>query len=423
LNIKDYYIRLFSFDRNQFKTFFIRYGVSNDDYNKIENILDEEIRWKPLFCWMLAIVIEKSSNREKILLKNGKNSLVVLYNLFIHKIVFGKPKTALRHEYQEWFKKSKDEKRALRLLAFLKNEYSSLSKDTAIKYLNIFNMTVPKSYDSLITTYFSVKLTEQGIEEIDFLHNSFQEYLLAEFYIESIANGKLYKIIGNKPSTNTYNFIAGLIEFILSQTDDDKNTDEVSDFIISLYEETNIQKNKVLQHLIDNSTKDIEQDVWKYDIPTIESGIWNLDINNRDLYKIWISKWICVFILAYINKHKKIIDTMLLNKISFIIKNSNIEYLSQVKLPGLDLNFANMTNANLSGAVLSHTSLSYAKLVDANLSDAKLTFSDLSRANLSRANLSNADLSSATIFHTTLSYADLLSTNLSGANLYSSDLS
>ena len=117
---------------------------------------------------MLAIVIEKSSNREKILLKNGKNSLVVLYNLFIHKIVFGKPKTALRHEYQEWFKKSKDEKRALRLLAFLKNEYSSLSKDTAIKYLNIFNMTVPKSYDSLITTYFSVKLTEQVLKKLIF---------------------------------------------------------------------------------------------------------------------------------------------------------------------------------------------------------------------------------------------------------------
>ena len=234
----------------------------------------------------------------------------------------------------------------------------------------------------------------------------------------------------------------------MSQTDDDKNTDEVSDFIISLYEETNIQKNKVLQHLIDNSTKDIEQDVWKYDIPTIESGIWNLDINNRDLYKIWISKWICVFILAYINKHKKIIDTMLLNKISFMIKNSNIEYLSQVKLPGLDLNFANMTNANLSGAVLSHTSLSYAKLVDANLSDAKLTFSDLSRANLSRANLSNADLSntklpttflsftclaSANLSSSNLSYADLSfanlsganlsGANLSGANLYSSDLS
>ena len=59
---------------------------------------------------------------------------VLLYQRFIHDVIMGKPKNIARRDYEEWFKKSKDEKRALRLIAFLKNDKPSLSRNKIEDY-------------------------------------------------------------------------------------------------------------------------------------------------------------------------------------------------------------------------------------------------------------------------------------------------
>jgi hypothetical protein len=55
LTIKESYIRLFSFNKEQIEQFFRIYGLESE-YNKISNILTEQKLGKPLFCWMIATV-------------------------------------------------------------------------------------------------------------------------------------------------------------------------------------------------------------------------------------------------------------------------------------------------------------------------------------------------------------------------------
>ena len=83
--------------------------------------------------------------------------------------------------------------------------------------------------------------------------------------------------------------------------------------------------------------------------------------------------------------------------------------LSNADLKGAHLGDANLAGANLSNADLSNADLRGAYLKDANLSNADLKCADLRKAELYRANLSNADLRGAS-----LSNADLDRTNLQG---------
>jgi hypothetical protein len=47
-----------------------------------------------------------------------------------------------------------------------------------------------------MSTYFSTSQEERGIEKFEFTHKSFMEYLLAEFYLESVFSGKYHRLIG-----------------------------------------------------------------------------------------------------------------------------------------------------------------------------------------------------------------------------------
>ncbi|CAF3692718.1 unnamed protein product [Rotaria sp. Silwood1] len=91
--------------------------------------------------------------------------------------------------------------------------------------------------------------------------------------------------------------------------------------------------------------------------------------------------------------------------------------LSNVYLPGANLNHANLSNANLNNANLSYASLNHANLNSANLSNANLSYADLSNADLSNASLNNASLSYANLSYASLSASDLSYANLSHANL------
>jgi hypothetical protein len=69
--------------------------------------------------------------------------------------------------------------------------------------------------------------------------------------------------------------------------------------------------------------------------------------------------------------------------------------LSNARLNGANLNWADLSDANLRGADLSNARLNGANLNGADLSDANLRGSDLSNARLSRADLSGVKLSFA----------------------------
>ena len=64
LNIKDSYVRLFSFNKDQIKQFFKIYGLQSN-YENLSNMLTEQKLGKPLFCWMIATVYNKSTDQDR----------------------------------------------------------------------------------------------------------------------------------------------------------------------------------------------------------------------------------------------------------------------------------------------------------------------------------------------------------------------
>ena len=87
-----------------------------------------------------------------------------------------------------------------------------------------------------------------------------------------------------------------------------------------------------------------------------------------------------------------------------------------------DLREANLREADLSGANLSGADLREADLREADLSGADLIEADLSRADLSEAKLSRANLSGAILSKANLREANLIGAILSKANLSGADL-
>jgi NACHT domain len=136
LTIKEFYARLFSFNKEHIEQFFRVYGLQSE-YHNLSNILTEQ--------------------------------------------KLGKPEDVVRRDFQKWYKESKDEKKVLRLIAFLKNDRPSLSRTTVEDYLDSLGFNLPKSSESLMSTSFSTGQDERGMEKFEFTHKSFKEYLLAEF--------------------------------------------------------------------------------------------------------------------------------------------------------------------------------------------------------------------------------------------------
>jgi hypothetical protein len=80
LDIKESYIRLFSFNEEQIEQFFRIYGLGSEHHN-LSNILTEQKLGKPLFCWMLATVYSKCTLEEReIFLTTQKPTILEKYS-------------------------------------------------------------------------------------------------------------------------------------------------------------------------------------------------------------------------------------------------------------------------------------------------------------------------------------------------------
>lgn len=98
-----------------------------------------------------------------------------------------------------------------------------------------------------------------------------------------------------------------------------------------------------------------------------------------------------------------------------VLRNADLSY---VKLCGVNLNGADLSDADLRGAVLTNAGLCRTNLSGANLSEADMSCADLSHAGLRRTNLVDADL-----YDADLNNADLSEADVSGADLGFADLS
>jgi uncharacterized protein YjbI with pentapeptide repeats/nucleoside phosphorylase len=423
------YVRLMPFSKEKVNEFFQKYGVELN-YEKCEELgLDEEEITKPLFCWTLAMM--QANERYKLEFKpewskNVKKSL--FYYAFVHSIVRGKYRFKEEEEFKEIYP---IEKELLRITAALKNLYGDdLTEELLNNSLKNFfekdyeNRAKPL-LDLFLTSYFYRSPQKIVSKKIEFIHKSFEEYLLAEYYYESIRDGirdgKMYRLNAGEPSIETMEFLNGLIGILKDK--------EAKEFLRKIIDENPLIKDEDRQKIIENSRRIVESEAIIIKAGEEEKEeIWKEVRISSD--ELWLYRWIALSVFAWlhenetIDKHK--IESLIRLSSHFI--PSHVKNLERIDLTEANLEEANLSRANLEGANLSRAKLFEANLEGANLSRANLSRADLfeanlSKANLEKANLSRANLMGAKLFEANLSRAFLQRAHLEGANLAEANLS
>jgi hypothetical protein len=229
------YVRLFPFDTSQIDEFFFRYTGKGENitYLKIKQKYALRIQelGRPLFCWMLAITQSPDLSEYNISIdgnigsENAKRALI--FHQFIHSIVMGKHKSETQTYYKllEHYKYDEDiEKKVLRKIAALKQIYPNhLTKSLVSELIKRFGFSseiIEQMLEPILTSYFYIQNESENVsrdELLDFMHESLREYLVAEYYIESLYNdNKQHRLCIGIPSEETIKFLDGLIELLVS---------------------------------------------------------------------------------------------------------------------------------------------------------------------------------------------------------------
>jgi uncharacterized protein YjbI with pentapeptide repeats len=369
---------------------------------------------------------------------------LILYSTFIHSILEGRYKDSPMEIVKE--------KWILRKIAALKMISDEVYEEELSEKLQTVVEQKQKEFINLqeiklhivLTSYFKLNKKGNNKHSVEFLHKSFQEYLLAEYYIESILYNEGFRLNIGQPSDVTIEFLVSLLSLIKNH--EKKEYEKYLLRIIrSVYpnkadwsDENIMQIVKVIRnHLMDNALKIFEENkivFSDFENKTLNSEYWKIkDVPTySEYYKNFLYKAISLFLIKKLDPKcnpKSIID---------YIKDSYnfspfLKYFPFTNLSGSDLSDANLSYSNLSGSDLSDANLNranlyHAILFDADLSDtnlnrANLSYSNLSYTNLNRANLIGADLSGTKLYRADLSGTILSGTILSGTILSGTDLS
>ena len=144
-------------------------------------------------------------------------SRAFIYQGFIHSLIRGKHKDKAS-EYH-WTQYGGQEKRILRKIAALRQMHESLTRNMIISELENYGISYKEValkdvLDPILTSYFYLQGPAFDMS-VDFIHKSFREYFLAEYYLESILNYKGHYLNVGIPSPETLSFLDGLLELLL----------------------------------------------------------------------------------------------------------------------------------------------------------------------------------------------------------------
>jgi hypothetical protein len=209
--------------------FFEKYGLRDITFDVLKsyNLTEEEI-FKPLFCWMFAIMRNSESFGITSVFKDfdssAKRSMsrALIYQGFIHSIVRGKHKDKASEYHSTQY--GSEEKRILRKIAALRQMHDPLTRNMIIGELENYGIsynepTLKDVLDPILTSYFYLR--DQAFDmSVDFIHKSFREYFLAEYYLESILNNKGHYLNVGIPSPETIFFLDGLLELLLDNSNE-----------------------------------------------------------------------------------------------------------------------------------------------------------------------------------------------------------
>jgi uncharacterized protein YjbI with pentapeptide repeats len=424
------YVRLLSFTEDQVNQFFKKTNTPLS-YQRVSQFgLHHEEITKPLFAWMLSLL--HTDPEYKIdFPKNwsSRETKSFIYMLFFHYVIEGKSKQTLQTD--RWKGSYISEKKMLRQIAALKQLGRGDLNLEEIKRLAKVDR-VNADLEPILTSYFYLRTGNQGGRVIEFVHETFKEYLLAEYYIESLLEDRTYRLSIGTPSWETIEFLYGLLELLKRTRDNGNNNDNehnninIEKYLVS--DETSLlasfnrqnRREEAINQLISSATTCVEsEDIFcsgaKDITETLENWV-RVKIFDDDFANLWMYRWISLAILKTLDYSKNINKEKLVRLITF--SGGNWIPYNVKNLRNMDLLGANLWHANLQGA-----NLSQAKLLNANLWQADLSRTKLLNANLSHANLWHGDLSLANLGHSELSHANLLGANLSQAKLLNANLS
>jgi hypothetical protein len=184
-----------SLSHNVLDRFFENYGIPviKTETLKQYGLREQEIS-KPLFCWIFAITYQKNSLGRVQENQSNLMSRSMLYVNFIHSIILGRHRYISRDlfDYEKWIL---CKIAALKMLygdALTENDiHNALGKflkDELNKRLREFLLESDKRRDlilhPILTSYFHLIPTGKAASPtVDFIHESFKEYLLAEYYV------------------------------------------------------------------------------------------------------------------------------------------------------------------------------------------------------------------------------------------------
>lgn len=464
------YVRLLPFTEEQVDHYLGYYNVDFTYQTLISHKLKKEEITRPLMTWMLLTTFSNFKHDLEILREKKIKfefeyifRTLIYLNLF-HYITFGKyryqpNKTKIPYskyqEHQLYFKEQKD----LRTIAYYKKIYPQLTDDKLKNWCKIKDLD---RLNPILETYFYLKRKDDS-KSLEFMHQSFMEFLLAEHILEQYISGNFYFINIGKPSNVTIEFLIGLLNLILTKN----NIREVYEKYVTYNENNDLSLFYLLGKGIKNNDKDfidniivnsirflnqesivvvnipddkininehifMEEDSSNKRVKWIEGKREGTEVNDYEY--LWMYRWISLLTMGILNgslNHQEIEK----DKLVKLIRSSSQNVPSYlIALPSANLSYVNLSNINLSNINLSGTDFLDANLSGVNFSGANLSYAILSGANLSYANLSNANLmcvefsdvklrSTHSTFHfkslsdVNTSLKTLLPANFSGANL------
>lgn len=357
-----------------------------------------------------------------------------------YRIVSISPKQLDDKQLEEYVsKKADNERRAENFLEIIKNPYNleklsgpDLLPDMAVNTLPILGNKKEINISSLYKTYtgtwicrndwttelspeekknflwqlalktfkksdnFSLSLSEPGPSFLktdaqgnyQFVHKSFMEYFLAEYYFDLIISKK---------------------ERIVSYNDFNEETKYFLKLIIS--SEKHSLQNMNLSNLSLEKINLSQADFTGSDLQ--RTNLSEADITGADLSRTDLTR---------ANLSRSVLNKTVLTQARLILTDITGADLREADMTDANLQRADLAGADITGATLRKASINDADFTDANLRKTNLNETDFRWANLQRANLSSADMTEINLLKANLGEADMTDANLLRANLSDADL-
>jgi uncharacterized protein YjbI with pentapeptide repeats len=439
----DWFVKMKPFTTAQINEFFQKYKISLTFEKLLGSGIESGEISKPLFCHMLSVLY-----KEKGIIKLTKNpslNRTIIFLEFIHSIVLGKPaEVANQYGYSQHYIA---EKKVLRKIAELKHIYGeNLTVDRIHESLKTTKDRVKKqffpAFQKLVSSYFYITEQYDYDERIEFIHKSFVEYLLAEFYVGCFLIGEPYVANVKLPTRETIQFLSGLLELIK------KNGRAVSKYqeLLSKSFRADMTRNRMKQTLIDTAKRFFNDEdihlVNKQNYPDIVEPYENIGSH----------RWMSIFIINILGKGSKLDKEKFYRLLRathssippHLITLNNID-LSRSKITS-GLSNCNLVNANLKksrfqgtfyGTSFSGANLSYSKIIPGT----RFISVDFSGANLSNigvdypsehspflahfidCDFSKCKMNNAVLKETSFRLSNFSGADISGANLHYADIS